>query len=71
MFFAITGLAPGYWAQSRNISENGIGLQTNYPVKEGYKFLIHSKDLWPSIRNARVMWCKKIDENTYTAGLST
>jgi hypothetical protein len=71
VFFAINGLAQNYWARSRNLSKNGLALNTNHPIKVGCEYLMHSKDLWHSTRSAKVMWCKKVDKDTYFAGLST
>lgn len=52
-----------------DVSKSGLNMVTDRIVKEGYILRLVGKGIWPGVKFATVMWCERVSENLFRAGL--
>ena len=70
------------WSYSQDTNENvflegsfvdetksGMSILTLEPIKKGYLLKLYCKGRWIGARHAAVIWCKKVEPETYRSGL--
>ena len=59
-----------FWGVALNVSLSGVSTYSNISFKIGFALKVRSKTLWENTRDAKVKWCKKIDDDLYKLGFS-
>jgi len=58
-----------FFAVTVNVSDCGVCIFTDKPLKEGDVFLVES-GLWKNARAAKAIWSKRLGETLFEAGLA-
>jgi hypothetical protein len=53
-----------------DVSDSGIGFQTNRPLLDGINIEMFCKDLWNKPRTGTVRWCKKLNYYYHLVGVA-
>ena len=57
-----------YWAMTLNVSPSGLKIVTDRAVVSGQELELMCSQLWSASKNARVVWCNRLNNRMYKAG---